>query len=55
MEIIIISLHKLELLELFDYIIVLDQNKLFSFTEVKDINKNTELMAFLDNLKKTKK
>ena len=53
-EIIIISLHKLELLELFDYIVVLDQNKLFSFTKVKDINKNAELMSFLDNLKKIK-
>lgn len=51
---IFVSLHKLELINLFDYLIVFDKKKLFSFTKVKDINKNDKLMSFLNKLKKIK-
>ena len=49
---IIISLHKLELIEKFDYLIIFDQKKLYSFSKVADINKNIELLEFINNMKK---
>ena len=52
---IIISLHKLELIEKFDYLIIFDQKKLYSYTKVTDINKNIELLSFIENLKKNEK
>ena len=52
---IIISLHKLELIKKFDYIIVFDQKKLYSFTKVADIDNDIELTSFLENLKKNEK
>ena len=52
---IIISLHKLELIEKFDYLIIFDQKKLYSCTKVADINKNIELLSFIENLKKNEK
>jgi ATP-binding cassette, subfamily B, bacterial PglK len=52
---IIISLHKLELIEKFDYLIIFDQKKLYSYTKVADINKNIELLSFIENLKKNEK
>ena len=49
---IIISLHKLELIEKFDYLIIFDQKKLYSFSKVADTNKNIELLEFINNMKK---
>jgi ATP-binding cassette, subfamily B, bacterial PglK len=49
---ILISLHKLELINKFDYIIVFDQKKLYSFTKVVDIDSDVKLLSFLENLKK---
>ncbi len=48
---IIVSLHKLELIDKFQYLIVLDQNKLFSFCKVDDIDNNKEIKEYLNKLK----
>ena len=48
---IIISLHKLELIEKFEYLMILDQKKLFSFSKVTDIHKNKEIEMYIEKLK----
>lgn len=48
---VIISLHKLELIEKFEYLIILDQKKVFSFCKVADIHKNESVKSFIKNLK----
>lgn len=48
---IIISLHKLELIEKFEYLMVLDQKKLFNFCKVVDIHKNEEIKSYIKNLR----
>ncbi len=49
---IIISLHKIELIEKFEYLIILDQKKLFSFCKVADIHKIEKVKSYIKNLKK---
>mgnify|MGYP001162184401 CR=1 FL=1 len=48
---IIISLHKLELIDKFEYLIILDQRKLFSFCKIADIHKNAQIRSYIENLK----
>ena len=52
---VIVSLHKIELIDKFEYLIILDQKKLFSFCKVADINKNDAIKSYLKNLKKNEK
>ena len=52
---VIISLHKLELIKMFDYIIVFDEQKLYNFSKVEDINKDMKLSSFLESIKKNEK
>ena len=48
---IIISLHKIELIEKFEYLIILDQKKLFSFCKVTDIHQIEKVKSYIKNLK----
>ena len=52
---IIVSLHKLELLNRFDYIMVLDNNKLLNYQKIVDIYNSPTLLQFLDKLKLNQK